>query len=123
MEFIKSSSVILPFLAFSGCWIALWRRGQDWRTSFIISATLWGVWVAATTELLSAASLLTRAAVAAMWLVASILAWSFALLPWRGHRVSPASDPQASTPATAPETPLLPTDRLLLAGLIAIVLL
>src|ERR1700675_4232843 len=82
MELLRSSSVILPFLAFSGSWIALRRRGRDWRTSFIISATLWGVWVAATTELLSAASLLTRAAVAAMWLVASILAWSFALLPW-----------------------------------------
>jgi 4-amino-4-deoxy-L-arabinose transferase-like glycosyltransferase len=58
-----------------------------------------------------------------MWLVASILAWSFALLPWKGHRVFPTSDPQASNPATAPDAPLLLADRLLLAGLIAIVLL
>src|ERR1700687_922915 len=114
MELIKSSSVILPFLAFSGCWIALWRRGQDWRTSFIVSTALWGIWVAATTELLSAGSMLTRGAVAAVWLAASILAWSFAI---------PASGSQVSNPATVASKPLSTADWPLLAGLTAVVLL
>src|ERR1700732_865824 len=123
MELLKSSSVILPFLAFSGCWTALWRRGKDWRTSFIVSATLWGIWVAATTEVLSAGSLLTRGAVAAVWLVASILAWWFAISPAKGRRFSPASGAQASDPAKVARETLSAADWLLLAGLIAVVLL
>jgi len=123
MELITSSSVILPFLAFSGCWTALWRRGQDWRTSFIVSATLWGIWVAATTELLSAGSLLARGAVAAAWLLASILAWSLAIFAAKGRRFSPASGAQASDPAKVASEPLSPADWLLLAGLSAVVLL
>jgi hypothetical protein len=123
MELIKSSSVILPFLAFSGCWIALWRRGQDWRTSFIVSATLWGIWVAATTELLSAGSMLTRGAVAAVWLAASILAWSFAIFAANGRHFPPASGSQVSNPASVASKPLSTADWLLLAGLTAVVLL
>src|SRR3984893_4261037 len=123
MELIKSSSVILPFLAFSGCWIALWRRGQDWRTSFIVSATLWGIWVAATTELLSAGSMLTRGAVAAVWLAASILAWSFAIFAANGRHFPPASGSQVSNPASVASKPVSTADWLLLAGLTAVVLL
>jgi 4-amino-4-deoxy-L-arabinose transferase-like glycosyltransferase len=117
-ELIKNGSALLPFLAFSGCWIALWRRGQDWRTSLLVSATLWGVWVAATTELLSLGSLFTRGAVAAVWLVASIVAWCFALFGAKGHQVPPASD--SKNPAAAGSKPLSTSDWLLLAGLLAV---
>lgn len=50
MELIKTFPLLLPFLAFSGSCIALRRRGQDWRASFLVSATLCGVWVAVTTS-------------------------------------------------------------------------
>jgi 4-amino-4-deoxy-L-arabinose transferase-like glycosyltransferase len=123
MQLIKSSSAVLPFLAFSGCWLALWRRGQDWRTSFIVSATLWGIWVAVTTELLSAGSVLTRGAVAAVWLVASILAWSFAVLAAKGRHFSPPSDSPASEPSGVASKSLSPIDWLFLTGLMVIVLL
>ena len=99
MELIKSTSVLLPFLAFSGSWLALRRRGQDWRTSFLVSATLWGVWIAVTTELLSVGSLLTRGAVAAAWLAASILAWFFALFARKSQQVSATSGSPAPDPS------------------------
>jgi hypothetical protein len=121
VEPFNSTSVLLPFLAFSGCWVALWRRGQDWRTSFLVSATLWGIWVAATTELLSVGSLLTRGAVAGVWLVASILAWSFALLAANRRRLSPASNSPESNTASLPSNPLSTADWFLLAGLFAVV--
>ena len=123
MELIKNGSVVLPLLAFSGWWIALWRRGQDWRTSFIVSATLWGIWVAGVTELLSAGSILTRGTVAAVWLVASIVAWSYAIFAARGWQFSPASVSQASGPGSVASKPLSLADWLLLAGLVAVVLL
>jgi hypothetical protein len=121
VELIKSTSVLLPFLAFSGCWAALWRRGQDWRTSFLVSATLWGIWVAATTELLSIGSLLTRGAVAAVWLVASILAWSFVILAANRQHLSPASSSRESNPASLASRPLSTADWFMLAGLFAVV--
>src|ERR1700719_1398935 len=121
MELIKSIPVLLPFLAFSGSWIALRRRGQDQRTSFLVSATLWGTWVAVTTELLSLGSLLTRGAVAAVWLAASILAWSFALFAGRSQQASAPSGSPEPDPYSAASKPLSSADWLLLAGLFAIV--
>src|ERR1700722_1223320 len=125
MELLKSSWAVLPFLAFAGCWAALWRRGQDWRASFIVSATLWGIWVAVTTELLSAGSLLTRGAVATVWLAASILAWWFAFSGANDRRLFRASSSgtPASEPAGKASEPLALADCLLLAGLSVIVLL
>src|SRR5215470_2091791 len=79
MELIKASSVVLLFLALSGWMIAVWRLRRCWRTSLIVSATFWGIWVAATTELLSYGSMLTRSAVASGWLLASFLSWSLAI--------------------------------------------
>ena len=125
MELLKSSSAALPFLAFAGCWAALWRRGHDWRTSFIVSATVWGIWVAVTTELLSAGSMLTRGAVAAVWLVASILAWWLAFSGANDRRLFLASESRspASEPTGKASEPLALADCLLLAGLSVIVLL
>jgi 4-amino-4-deoxy-L-arabinose transferase-like glycosyltransferase len=123
MELLKSSSAVLPFLAFAGCWTALCRRGQDWRTSFIVSATLWGIWVAATTELLSAGTILTRGAVAMVWLLASILAWWFAFSGANVRQLSGATESAASEPAGEASKPLALADWLLLAGLSVIVLL
>jgi 4-amino-4-deoxy-L-arabinose transferase-like glycosyltransferase len=123
MELLKNSLVVLPFLAFAGCWTALWRRGQDWRSSFVVSATLWGVWVAITTELLSAGSLLTRGAVAAVWLAASILAWSCAFSGATDQQLSRGSESPEPEPIEESSEPLALADRLLLAGLGVIVLL
>jgi 4-amino-4-deoxy-L-arabinose transferase-like glycosyltransferase len=123
MALFKSSSAILPFLAFAGCWAALWRRGQDWQTSFVVSATLWGIWVAVTTEMLSAGSMLTRGSVATVWLVASILAWWFAFSASKGRPLAPAWDSPASGPERAASKPLALADWLLLGGLTVILLL
>lgn len=72
-------------------------------------------------ELLSVGSLLTRGAVAAVWLAASILAWSFALFSGKNQQASPASGSSISHSASPPNKPLSSTDCLLLAGLFAIV--
>src|SRR5258707_14548321 len=69
---LESAFVLLPLFAFLGCWTAFWRGMKEWRASFLIAGALWGVWVVATTELLSLRSLFTRGAVASSWLLACI---------------------------------------------------
>ena len=122
MGLLKSSLVLVPFLAFGGCWVTQWRRGQDWRTSFLVSATLWGIWVAITTELLSVGSALSRGAVAGVWLAASILVWSFASVVAKDRAFSATSVARQSNPAMASK-PFSNADWLLLAGLSTVVFL
>jgi 4-amino-4-deoxy-L-arabinose transferase-like glycosyltransferase len=122
MGLLKSGSVLVPFLAFLGCWVIQWRRGQDWRTSFLVSATLWGVWVAATTELLSVGSALSRGAVAGVWLAASILVWSFASFVAKDRAFSTPTSAPLSHPAIVGK-PLSKADWILLAGLSTVVFL
>ena len=76
---LETVIALLPLLAFLGCWRAFWRRFRDWRESFLIAATLWGVWIIGATELLSLGSHLTRDALITAWLLACILAWTFAI--------------------------------------------
>jgi hypothetical protein len=123
MTLFKSCSAILPFLAFAGCWTALWRRGQDWRTSFMASATLSGVWVAAITELLSSGSIFTRGAVAAAWAIASVAAWCFAVSAAKSGQLSSASGSLGFETDSAAAESLALADWLLLTGLSVILLL
>jgi dolichyl-phosphate-mannose-protein mannosyltransferase len=71
--------VILPLIAFIGCWTALYVRNRDWRGSFIEAAILWGVWLALATETLSGVFWISRLGLAAAWLLAAVLAWLVAI--------------------------------------------
>src|SRR5260221_4279667 len=76
---LESAFVLLPLFALLGCWTVFWRGMKEWRASFLIAGALCGIWVVATTELLSLRSLLTRGAVASSLLLACILAWTFVI--------------------------------------------
>src|SRR5260221_6410438 len=88
---LESAFVLLPLFAFLGCWTAFWRGMKEWRASFLIAGALCGIWVVATTELLSLRSLLTRGAVASSWLLACILAWTFVITRSRPRESSTPS--------------------------------
>src|ERR1700730_11773200 len=109
--YLESALAVLPLLAFLGFWTALWRGSKDWRASFLIAATLWGVWVVATTELTSLKSLLTRGAVASSWLLACILAWACAAARLRRRE---SLNLNSSRPVALEEVPVSRMDWALL---------
>src|SRR3984893_12907260 len=119
---LETAFVLLPLCAYWGCWTAFRRGIKDWRASFLIAGTLWGVWVVGTTELLSLRSLLTRGAVASSWLLACILAWTFVVTRSRPRE---SSHPPSSLRGSAQivEQRLSGLDGALLAGLSAMLLL
>src|SRR5260221_11034710 len=119
---LESAFVLLPLFALLGCWTVFWRGMKEWRASFLIAGALCGIWVVATTELLSLRSLLTRGAVASSWLLACILAWTFVITRSRPRESShPPSSLRES--ARIVERRLSRLDGALLAGLSAILLL
>ncbi|MGA2719080.1 MAG: hypothetical protein ABSF78_08970, partial [Candidatus Acidiferrales bacterium] len=71
--------LILPLIAFIGCWTGLYVRNRDWRASFIEAAILWAVWLAVATETLSGVFWVSRLGLAAAWLLAAVLAWLVAI--------------------------------------------
>ena len=119
---LESAFVLLPLFAFLGCWTAFWRGMKEWRASFLIAGALCGIWVVATTELLSLRSLFTRGAVASSWLLACILAWTFVVTRSRPRESShPPSSLRES--AQVVKERLSRLDGALLAGLGVILLL
>ncbi len=92
--------LILPLLAFLGCWAGLYARNRDWRGSFIMAAILWGVWLAVATEILSSITRLSAHGIAAAWLLAAALACLAAIRTMKtpsttapGSQVQPAPVP------------------------------
>jgi len=71
--------VILPLIAFIGCWTGLYVGNRDWRASFIEAAILWAVGLAFATEALSIVFCISRHGLAAAWLLAAALAWLVAI--------------------------------------------
>ena len=120
---LETVLALLPLLAFLGCWTAFWRRSKDWRESFLIAAILWGVWVIGATELLSLGLHLTQEAVATTWLLACLLAWTFAVARPRSQESLSLHSTASPTPSIIEKTPFSGSDWALIGGMGQILLL
>ena len=110
--------VILPLIAFIGCWAALYVGNRDWRTSFIEAAILWAVWLALTTETLSSVFWISQLGLAAAWLLAAALAWLVAV-----RRMKMQSAALGDNPGRTVAVKLSGIERASIAAIVAILAL
>lgn len=87
--------IILPLTACVLTMLALRRAGMTWRVAMMLTAVLAGVWVAVSTETLSAAGLLSRWGLVGIWAIACVAA-AVALLVTRSREVK--SEPTQREP-------------------------
>jgi hypothetical protein len=92
--------LLLPLLAFLGCWARLYARNRDWRGSSIVAAILWGVWLALATEILSSITRLSAHGIAAAWLLAAALAWLAAIRAMKTPSTAAADSRVQPAPVT-----------------------
>jgi hypothetical protein len=70
---LQPGTVLLPILALVLLIPILGRTGRTWRQSVLAAAVVWGVWLTAGTEVLSALRLLSTGSVTAWWTVTVII--------------------------------------------------
>lgn len=105
----------LPVIAFLSIFLALRKKGLDWRRSALAAAVLWGTGIALSTEALSVPRLVSPGPMAIFWLVVCVAA----ALYWRSQRSSiNLADIKTNTP---PGETLSSAWRMLLAAAAVIV--
>jgi hypothetical protein len=114
--------LLLSIFPFGGIVLTVWAfrlRGEGWRSSLIGSATCCALYVAFTTEILSALRQITRPALAIVW-----IAFDLTILFYLGHLSRKRQRIGSATPEiAAPRFALTISDYCLLAGILLIVTL
>jgi len=90
---------LLPFIAYAGLFRIFRLRGEGWRSAALGAATCWGVFIAMSTEILSAPRLITRPVLAVTWLLLAIASFAY---PAMIQTARSAKAVNASAPDTTP---------------------
>ena len=72
MERIEIFGILLPS-AYGLLWLIFQKRGEEWRSAVLSAASVWGISIALSTEILSAFRVLAWGWVLGFWLLMNLL--------------------------------------------------
>jgi len=87
---VMAAAILTPFFAWALLLAFLYRKGLEWRDSFLSSAVVWGGLLVLSTEILSLFSALNRGSLTAFWTSCAIVE---GLLVFRAKPIAEAQQP------------------------------